>query len=171
VSDIPNVSDQSGLSWQSDLDTVKTAAIGRHRLETALVHGRAQSWVDRQRLWPYAVAGLLTTGLVASGIGIAGAYEDQKNVDAQHDLAPPAPVETTEPTSAPTPASPSSPPTTQPPTKLTTSSKVDQKPTTKPKHSTNDKGGVKGDDKPKHRAGKSVSKHHGKGRHAARAAR
>jgi hypothetical protein len=103
-------------------------------MTTALLHGRSRSWVDGRRHWPFLLAGVLATGLIAAGLGIAEAYQEQKAVDAhQDDIAPPTPIETSEPAATPTDTPTSPPPSSSPsasPTPPKASTPATKRPTT-----------------------------------------
>lgn len=115
MSDNQYVPQNSDSSHQDDLHTVQTTGFGRRRMVTALLHGQSRSGSDHPRRWPFAVTGILATGLVAAGIGIADAYQDQKAND-RGSVVPPVIVQVPEPSEATTePTSePSAPATKQP---------------------------------------------------------
>jgi hypothetical protein len=156
VSDNPLLPKKSDTSYQADQEAARTTAVGRRRMATALLHGRSRSWVDGRRHWPALLAGVVATGLIAAGVGIAEAYQDQKSVDSgEGDVAPADPVETTEPTATPTTPTPSSPatPPTQPSAPVTKKPATPDKPSARPPR---DKAGSKpgrrqgGSDQPSH---------------------
>lgn len=113
MSDNPYVPQNSDTSSQDDLSTVQTTGFGRRRMVTALLHGHSRSGADHPRRWPFAVTGILATGLVAAGIGIADAYQDQKAADSGGLAVPAVIVQAAEPTETPT-SQPTSPATQKP---------------------------------------------------------
>jgi outer membrane biosynthesis protein TonB len=144
VSDNPYVPQNSDTSHHDDLRAVQTTAFGRRRMVTALLHGHSRSETDRPRRWPFAVTGLLATGLVAAGFGVADAYQDQRDADRKEVSVLPIVVDAPEPTATPTPTAPSSQPTqpeTQQPTtkQPTQTEKPDTTKQTQPKSTTKSK--------------------------------
>jgi hypothetical protein len=66
-----------------DRTTVLAHRLARRRLLSALLHGRSRSWLDRARVWPAAVVGVLVVVLISAGIGIVAAFVKQRAVDQQ----------------------------------------------------------------------------------------
>ena len=62
----------------------------RRQLRTALLHGSARSWRDRNRVWPAALAGLVLTAVVLAGIAVYSAFETTRD---QQRLPLPAPAQ------------------------------------------------------------------------------
>jgi outer membrane biosynthesis protein TonB len=98
---------------------------------SALLHGHSRSEPERARRWPFAVSGVLATGLVASGIGIANAYQDQRDADDGELPVPTVIVDSPDPSTSPSTAPPSSQPTSTPqsPSATTKQPPVQRKPT------------------------------------------
>lgn len=55
-------------------------ALRRRQLETALLHGSAQTWRDRRRLWPAMIGGVIAVALVVTIVAIVGAFHQQQEI-------------------------------------------------------------------------------------------
>ncbi|MFB9661849.1 ABC transporter permease [Glycomyces mayteni] len=68
---------------QSERYVLQAAALRRRQLRAAVLYGSARSWRQRQPLWPAALIGVIAVALIVAAIAVAGAFQKQKERDAQ----------------------------------------------------------------------------------------
>ncbi|GAA1665840.1 hypothetical protein GCM10009830_09300 [Glycomyces endophyticus] len=68
---------------QSERYVLQAAALRRRQLRAAVLYGSARSWRQRQPLWPAALIGAVAVALIVAGIAVAGAFEKQRQREAE----------------------------------------------------------------------------------------
>lgn len=55
----------------------------RRQLRSALLHGAAQGWRERQRIWPAVIAGVVLVAVILAALAVADAFEKQQRIDEE----------------------------------------------------------------------------------------